>query len=276
MDDSLDPIPLRYEGLDATEHEIDLASLGESLQGASRIVAVVANYVATGEYKFQYQSHEVRVVTREPKAKCFELLLFIKAVGQHPMFGGFAGALLTAIIGYLIAKKSKDPTETEKRLLELEEKLIEQGNTNQKIVASMLKIIDKMTDDLHPALKQTVAPISVTCETLQIGRSEHEPLLITRERKEKILEEGEISLDDEARFNVLITELDKENATCKVRFTQSGEEKRIPASVADPSVRLPNDPYSLAMASENPVSVNGRLEYQDEELKRLHILKINL
>jgi hypothetical protein len=274
MDEIIEPIPLRYDGMDAENHEIELASLGESLQGASRIISVVSNFVVTGEYKFNYQSHDIRVVTKEPTAKCFELLLFIKAVSQHPMFGGFAGSLVAAIVAYVIAKKSKEPTEAEKRLLHIEEKLIEHGTQDRKILIGMLSVIEKMADDLHPSLKQTVAPIEVTCETIQIGRTEYEPLVITPDRKKKIIEEGEITIDDERDYSVYITELDKENATCKVRFSQSGEEKRIPAIVADPTIKVTNDPYTLAMASRSEVQVTGKLEYQDEELKRLHILKI--
>jgi hypothetical protein len=139
----------------------------------------------------------------------------------------------------------------------------------------MLSVIEKMSDDLHPALKQAVAPINVTCETLQIGRTEYHPLLINPERKRRILEEGPIRIGDESDFLVVITELDKENATCKVRFTQYGEEKRIPALVADPSVKIIDDPYSLAMARGGEVRVSGKLEFQDEEIKKLHVLRIH-
>jgi len=274
MDEIIEPIPLRYDGMDAEDHEIELGALGESLQGASRIISVVSNFVVTGEYRFNYQSQDIRVVTKEPKAKCFELLLFIKAVSQHPMFGGFAGSLVAAIVAYVVAKKSKEPSEAEKRLLNLEERLIEHGMQDREILRGMLGVIEKMADDLHPSLKQTVAPIEVTCETIQIGRTEYEPLIITPERKRKIIEEGEITIDDEREYSVYITELDKENATCKVRFSQLGEKSRISATVADPTIKVTNDPYTLAMASGSQVQVTGRLEYQDDELKRLHILRV--
>jgi hypothetical protein len=271
----MEPILLRYEGIDAAEHEIELASFGESLIGMSRIVAVSSNFVITGDYKFNYQSHQVKVVTREPKAKCFELLLYIKAVSQHPIFQGFAGPLVAAIIGYIIARKSKESRETEKRILAIEELVRANGYTNEKVVLKMLSLIEKMSDDLHPALKQVVAPVNITCETIQIGKSEYEPLLINANRKAKILEESPIEIEDEASFSVVISELDKENATCKVRFTLPKEEKRVPALIADPSVKIMDDPYSLAMACASVVKVTGKLEYQDGEIKKLHILNIH-
>ena len=40
------PIVVRYDGLDAERHEIELGALGESLQGVSRIIGVAANFAA--------------------------------------------------------------------------------------------------------------------------------------------------------------------------------------------------------------------------------------
>jgi hypothetical protein len=270
----MEPIPVRYEGIDAADHEIELGLLGESLIGVSRIISVCANFVVTGEYKFHYDSQQIRVVTKEPQAKCFELLAFIKAVSQHPIFQGLAGSVVAAIVAYIVAKKSKEPSETEKRLFALESQMMESGMRDREVVMKMLSVIEKMADDLHPALKQAVAPINVTCETLQIGRHEYHPLLINPERKRRILEEGPIEFGDEEEFHVFITEFDKENATCKVRFSRHGEEKRIPGSVADPSGKIIDDPYSLAMARAEEIKVLGKLEFQDGEIKRLHILAI--
>lgn len=273
-DGLMEPIPVRYEGIDAVEHEIELGLLGESLIGVSRIVSVCANFVVTGEYRYHYDSHQIRVVTKEPQAKCFELLVFIKAVSQHPIFQGFAGSFVAAIVTYIVAKKSKEPTEAEKRLLALESQITESGMRDWAIVMKMLSLIEKMADDLHPALRQAVAPVNITCETLQIGRNEYHPLLINPERKRRILEEEPIELGDEEEFHVFITEFDKENATCKVRFSRHGEEKRIPGTVADPSGKIIDDPYSLAMARAQEIKVMGKLEFQNGEIKRLHILAI--
>ncbi len=45
-----EPIRIRYDGLDATNHELELGSLAESLRGLSRIISVTGNFVATGRY----------------------------------------------------------------------------------------------------------------------------------------------------------------------------------------------------------------------------------
>jgi hypothetical protein len=43
----IEPVRIRYDGLDADNHEIELSLLSESLHGISRIISVCSNFAVT-------------------------------------------------------------------------------------------------------------------------------------------------------------------------------------------------------------------------------------
>jgi hypothetical protein len=63
-------ITIRFDGLDAEDHEIDLFTLGESLQGLARIAGTVGHFAATQEYSRYFRSHELKVLAKEPRENC--------------------------------------------------------------------------------------------------------------------------------------------------------------------------------------------------------------
>src|SRR5699024_9324962 len=107
MDENLlETIVIRYDGKEAANHTINLYSLGESIQGSARIISTCANFLVNFEYTKQFQAHDVIVSAKEPKANCYEIVVFIHQILQSSLFTGFAGSALTGIISYIIGKQS--------------------------------------------------------------------------------------------------------------------------------------------------------------------------
>lgn len=92
------PILIRYDGLDAEAHEIELAALAESLRGLARIIAVTGNFAATGRYVQHKDALDVRVVVGTPQAHCFELWAFVRWAGEHALIATTVGGLTVALI----------------------------------------------------------------------------------------------------------------------------------------------------------------------------------
>jgi hypothetical protein len=57
-----EPIVLKYEGLEADHNQIDLGQLGQSIQGAARLLASAGTLVETGQYVKKAPAMSVRVV----------------------------------------------------------------------------------------------------------------------------------------------------------------------------------------------------------------------
>ena len=59
-----EPVLIRYEGLDADSHEIEIAAFADSLKGLSRIIGVAGNFAATQKFVQHKDALSVRVVAQ--------------------------------------------------------------------------------------------------------------------------------------------------------------------------------------------------------------------
>ncbi|MGH9439418.1 MAG: hypothetical protein ACRD22_16385, partial [Terriglobia bacterium] len=84
-------ISLRYDGLDAEKHELDLYALGESMQGFARVTGTAAHFALTHEYKRYFRSQSLRVLAKEPEANCFRVDLVFEFIRQHQILSGSFG-----------------------------------------------------------------------------------------------------------------------------------------------------------------------------------------
>jgi hypothetical protein len=72
------PVVIRYDGMDADGHVIDLGLLGQSIQGASKLLGSAGSIVLTGQFAKKTKSMSVRVLAglsctrfRRHQVRCF-------------------------------------------------------------------------------------------------------------------------------------------------------------------------------------------------------------
>jgi hypothetical protein len=255
-------VPLRYDGLDAENHELSLDALGESLKGAARVLGVVGNFAVTGRYVSQASAMDVRVVAREPRANCFTLEAVLQFAQQQGLLQGAVAPLVAAVIGWVIAKASNSKEEM-KHLAASLDKAIEalaQNNADQK--SQILGIIDKIAEVLKPAARQLVAPVGRSCRQLTVG----DAAVIDEATADAIRGDESDEVDQERAYSVLLTELDLENRTAKVR-TDDLPEKRIRASITDPDMA----PYAAAFAAGEQMQITAKAVLRDGEIRALYV-----
>lgn len=100
-------ISLRYDGLDAENHEIDLACLGESLKGVFENSGNRRNFAVTQRYSKNVAGQDVKVYAKEARANCFTLDAVLNFVGQSQLFSGAVGSILGALIPYIFSRNSQ-------------------------------------------------------------------------------------------------------------------------------------------------------------------------
>src|SRR5690625_615015 len=162
-------ITIRYDGKDAENHIINLHSLGESLQGAARIISTCANFLLTFEYTKQLDAQNVKVVAQEAEPNCYELVVIIKEAMQTNMFTGFAGASVTAIVSYVIARQSNSKKEM-KHVKDLAIKILEtSSDSSEQTTEKLLDILEKMATGLLPSSRKAVKPVGESCDFMRIG-----------------------------------------------------------------------------------------------------------
>ena len=261
-------IPIRYDGLDAEQHQIDLGALGESLQGMAKVLGVVGHYAVTGKYAKQVQALDVRVVAHEePKANCYRIDAALQFVQQHGLLQGAAAALVTAVVGWIIAKNSNKTAEMKMLKDSLDKAIHEMAQGNQATIQSLTQTLERVVEGTRPALRKAVAPVGHTCSSMTIGDGG----TIDIPTAEAIRAESPDEVDTERQYVVRITELDLESESGKVRLDGVDEDLRIPARITDPAFAVLGNVYTSAFISQAPLRVTAKATIRDGNITKLFI-----
>lgn len=267
-------ISLRFDGLDAESHEIDLFALGESLQGFARIISTVGHFAVTQTYSKNFSTHSVKTLAKEPIANCYKVDLVLNWVQQNQIFAGSVGTLLGVLIPFIF-NRHKNKTEEMKMLKDsLDKAIVALGNRDQAVIDRLASTIEKMAEELRPSARQAVSPVGVSCDTISIIDTQTKHVYGTLNQGDKtavaILTEKELTGIRE--FNVVLSEMDKEKSTCKV--TLPDIDHRINAIIADPAFDIPNNDYFTAFISGNPLTIQGKATIKNGEISQLYIMNI--
>ncbi|MGI0134698.1 MAG: hypothetical protein ACREBW_07055, partial [Candidatus Micrarchaeaceae archaeon] len=266
---AIDQMILRYDGLDAEKHEIDLYALGESLQGFARVTGTAAHFALTHDYKRYFRSQSLRILAKEPEANCFRVDLVFEFIRQYQILSGSFGTVVAALVPwlYIRATRKKDQSGSDELAKIAVEAMAAQ---NTEVTSRLLGTIEKMSEDLRPAMRQSTSPIAVSCETIGILTPERKHFL-GRSDKDALLLPDADDLSDLMEFTVLITELDLERGTCKARFVGEPEDRRVPCKISDPLLETTKNPYSSAMDAGEPIVVKAKALFQDAKIVKLYI-----
>ena len=161
-------LTIRYDGLDAEDHEIDLFAFGESMQGIARVAGTIGHFVATQEYSRYFRSHELKVLAKEPRENCFSIDVVFEFVRQHQILAGTFPAALTGLIAWLLhraTKKDSTSSELQQSLLAL---LHELAGQNAERENRLLGLLEVMAVDLRPSVRKAFAPVGSSCRTLTV------------------------------------------------------------------------------------------------------------
>lgn len=264
------PVRIRFDGLDADNHEIELASLSKSLGGISRIIGVTANFAATQKLNLHSDALAVRVMAQPPQSGCFQIMAVVKWVSADPLMTTVVGGLMVLLVGYVFKRAAGQKEEMRQLRGALDEAIKQLGIRDQPTVDRLLTTIDRMADALRPAAKSAVAPIGQTASTLSIGQPGRNQVVVGQAEKEAIISDTPLEVGDEGVFTVVITELDMESGACKVSLPSEPEE-RINGRITDPAFSTPNNPYALAMAAKLALDVRAKPTFRDGEMDKLFI-----
>ncbi|MCJ2134088.1 hypothetical protein MKK69_08425 [Methylobacterium sp. J-026] len=263
---------IRFDGLDAERHELDLGDLAESLRGMSRIIAVAGNLAATDRFVQHKDSMSVRVLARPPEAHCFEIVAWLKwAIVENTYTSATVSGLTVALIGYIFKRASGNREEMKHLKDSLDKAITELGSRDAGTVARLLDTVDRMAEALIPAVRQAVAPIGQSAMTLTVsGENPGTSVRLDVADRESIMAEAESEITPQRDFIVEIVGLSMEDGTCKLILSDDAED-RIRGVVTDPQVMRPNNPYALAMAAKRRIRVRAKAAIREGRIEKLFI-----
>jgi hypothetical protein len=265
----LDSVEVRYDGADADRHAIAATELAESLQGFARIFGTVYHFAQTGEFVTKAPAQNVKVYVAAPEAKCYNVLFELwELAKQQQIFQGLVGNVALAVVTYIVAKAADRHSEMKHLAAALQTALAQNGQRDQAVIDKLLSTVDRMADALRPAARQAVAPIGESCATVRIGGAGG--ITLDRSDKERILSQADAVVTDERKWTGVLVELDRERATGRVRL-DGDSESRVAVTITDPAFATKSSPYLAAFVSGAHLTMIGKAELSEGEIKRLFI-----
>ena len=268
-----EPILIRFDGLDAERHMLEVDDFATSLSGFGRIISVAAQFAVTQKHVHHKDAMDVRVVVKAPEPNCVTVAAIVQLASTNPLISGTTAALLATLITYIF-KRAAGRKEEMKYLKEsLEPAIKELGNRDTKVVEGLLGTIDKMADQLKPAAKKAVRPLGRSARTVTVGDGPSpgtSPLVMDVEDRDAIEASADTEVSDEQTFEITIVEMNLDRSTSRVSFVDDPE-SRVNAEIVDPAIQMPNNDYALAFAAQTPLKVRAKSRTKSGELDKLYI-----
>lgn len=262
---------IRYEGRDADQHEIDLNQLGESLQGFARIIAVSANYVQTGKINRHFDALSVKVVAVPvTDHRCHEVMVVIKSFfWTKEFFAGLGSGLLPAIVAYVVSRR--DNEEMKHLSAALQKQMDLAAQSNERLTNSLIGVIDKLADQMRPAIKKALAPVGRSCESVDLYADGERFHHVDPALKAAITSEAQVLSDHSKIYSGVISELDMKTGAAKI--TLDSDSERLSCQILDPAHALPGNAYVEALASGERITVLAKAELDvDGGILKLFVL----
>ena len=264
-----EPISIRYDGLTADQHQMELGQLGESLQGFAKVFAVAANYVSTGQPYLHYDALEVTVYASPVREHhCYEVLAVIRPIVESKEFwaavvGGTA-TIFAAVLTYILSKRKSD------EMKYLNEALQKSIAGNQATTEKLVNTIDKLADALAPSLRKALAPIDRSCTRIDLFSGPEKIQTLDTESKAAVAAARPKIADHAETFEGLFISFDIVSGSAKVQM--QGAPEAVPAKVLDPVFSEANNPYASALASQRKLSFLAKAERDSHGVVvKLHI-----
>jgi len=266
-------IVIRYDGLDAKHHSIEIGAFAQSLKGLGRIIGTVGTFAATEKLVLHADARPLRVVVGPPEPNCVTLVAAWEWANQNAIIAGTCGTLAASLITAIFAHFRGRSEEMKHLRAVAEEAIRAAGHRDETVIQRMLDTVDRMAEKLAPAVRQAVEPVGSTASTMTIGDATGQRrIVIDKASKDAICASGNLTLGEERMVNVRFVEMNLESRTCKLRFAEDDDaDLRQNGEITDPEFMLANNAYAEAFAAQSSLLVRARPTLRDGEVERWYI-----
>ncbi|MER8833711.1 hypothetical protein [Mesorhizobium sp. M0909] len=279
--EKVDPIRIKYEGLDAGRHIVELEPLALSLRGASKLIASGGQVALTGRYSKREIGNSVRVYALPPQPGSYDNWVLVQAglglaaAVTVPLLPYIDVAIRTAatkateaLVNATIARWANKPKEMDAANKVAIRALEEMGHTAR----AAIQMAERLSLSNHAGVKLLVSAIGTSAQTLQVGHLESGAFPITETDRAEIEKVEPIEIGAEQVITVSISELDLVTKTCKVSVIGDDQpNRRVSGQITDPLLGVPNNPYSTAFDRQIPIAVKCKPQYSEGEIERIFI-----
>jgi len=266
------PILIRYDGLDADAHRVEIGDLATSLKGFSRILTVAATFAVNQRLVERSKARPVRVLVGPPRDGCVVVEAALTWLDQHQFIGGTVSGLTVSLVGYIFNRAAGQKEEMRHLATALETAIRELGHRDDTVVRGLLDTVNRMADILKPAARQAVVPVGRSAGTITVGEqgATSPGIVIDQATRDAIDATNPPQIGTEVDIAFMFTEMNHDSRTCRVSVIPD-DGTRTPAEITDPEFLLPNNPYAGAFAAKTSLVVRAKPTLRDEQVERWYI-----
>lgn len=267
------PIMIRYDGLDAEKHQVDMALLGQSLQGAARLIGISAHIALTGQYIRRSPGLSVRVLAGQPVDGCYQIPVYL--MGVIPLLPLLSDAgreigkrAIEATVNFILTKLGGGESEAIVAM-ETAQMAIQ---ANKEVTLKALEVTQsliKAGEDQLAAVRNYAAPIGQSAKSATIGEPKL-AFIVNQNVRERLDKRPGLIIGPAQEYVIQVSELDVVSGSCKVAL-EGDDGGRLDGDIVDPVVTAPHSPYSEALDSQGWVKVIAKPHIRDSEVVKLTI-----
>lgn len=268
-------INIRFDGLDADDHVIDMRLFGEAMIGLERTLSTGLNALATGGVPSRSKMM-LAIKATPPRDGCVQFDAVIElAQGTLPILkpalvlagGEIAKRLVSAVIKRFSGQKKQSATEVEKML----DLMTLEKDDRQREREMLLNVIDQ----LRPAATQMMAPVGRSAEMLSIGTADTDtdPTVFDVPMAQALRSRAELEVSEMQAMRLKVDGVTVHSRTLKVEDPDEPG-RYVTAEVRDPAFNDTENVYTRSVTKV--LEVQAKATYRDGKLHRLHIMDAKL
>lgn len=268
----IDDIVIRYDGLDADRHVIEISDFADSMKGLGRIIGIAATFAATEKFTQHKDARPLKVVIGPPRDGCVIVEATLAWVDQHAMVSSTVSGLTVALVCYIFNRIAGKREEMKLLHASLETAIRQLGHRDQPTIDRLLNTVDKMAETLRPSVRQAVKPVGVTAGSMSIAgrKGGGEAITVDKQMRDAIDTDEPLEIGNEVDIIALFVEMNLDTRAARIATDPHGDD-RYSAEITDPEIQVPNNAYALAFAAQEPLLVRAKPTLRDGKIERWYI-----
>lgn len=275
-------IHIKFDGLDAANHVVDMRLLGRSLQGYDRIISDGVILFTQKRLPRRGERSPLVIQAQAPKQGSQDIYAALAEnsvllpLGWQFLTDG-AGNIVWHWVSFVLERLGGRKSDSDKHLdalmetqrLNSAERAASEANWLAHDAAWRDKIFT-LFDRLIPAAANAVAPVGVSASYTAFGAGQSPLTKVDEPMADAIRSRGEIELSD-LQAIVLKTEGFRDHDRKLFVHNPEGE-GFIGATVNDPAFKGDDNPYVGAAARKASIRVKAKMAYRSGKLEKIYIM----
>ena len=290
----LHPFRIWYDGLDASEHYMDIEPLGESLRGVGQILRASTHFAFQHEYNKRKDKSYVRILVQPPRPGTWWCDAVAVAATQYPLLLPLSQKILwetsIATARAILFRRSgrRDLTDSTMAMVAkcidnqvgaldtvagLAKEVVglakEQGERDLIANQRLMDIAERLIDNTQPAAKNAVKPIGISCNRMRLGEGQDEPT-IDEPMADAIRSTEDLEVMDEKEYLIRLDGVTLHTRSCK--FEIAGQEGRyVNGKITDPAILQPDNQYTQSLNNHSEIRVRAKATMKGDNLHLFYI-----